>query len=294
MPSPAPSQNSSHRGTEKRFAPARGDQLDDTVWSHAASRSFQSHAPVAMGIQATAAARLPAASSEQRERSHEPPSARAPKNQAPRAWPAAIWIIFANLTLTQIGVEALGLAIPQYAHAHFGYATMASVSSASAIALGLGSLLGGQVSDKLGATRTCVFALILRAGMIGALAVLHTLGLMTAPLLVGIFAADYELHYAGFVALDSIAPARLGDNAVRLNRFGFYRQGIINVVGFGAPLAAGLVIAALGYGAVFWAYRSLFLSLPREAWPFFTERARTENAQEPSRLRSPQPAGARR
>ncbi len=242
----------------REFSTASGAALESAVLSHAQSRGFLLNAPEVPGALNETALRLSAAAADEREHAPAPPAADAPAT-ASRRWPAAIWILFANLTLTQIGVEALGLAVPQYARDHFGYATLAALSSATAIALAAGSLLGGQASDKLGPERTYFATLAVRAGLIGTLAYLQAHDLVTGPLLVGLFAADYVLHYVSYVALDALAPARLGDDPVRLNRFGFRRQGIIDVVGFGGPLAAGLVIAAVGYGAVFWAYMLLFL-----------------------------------
>ncbi len=255
----APSARSVSPTPSREFPAASDTALESAVLSHAQSRGFLLSAPEVSGALSSTAQRLSAAAKDKSESEREPPSASVPKTASRRPWPAAIWVLFANLTLTQIGVEALGLAVPQYARDHFGYATLAALSSATAIALAAGSLLGGQASDKLGPERTYVATMAVRAGLIGSLAYLHSHNLMTGPLLVGLFAADYVLHYVSYVALDALAPARLGNDPVRLNRFGFYRQGIIDAVGFGGPLAAGLVVAALGYGAVFWTYMALFL-----------------------------------
>ncbi len=243
----------------REFLTAPGPEFADAVLNHAKSRGFQLHLPAVSGMSGSTLPRLRASGKHGRDFGLVPPEVGAPATKPRQSWPAAIWVLLTNLVLTQVGVEALGLAIPQFARDRFSFATMAAVSSASAIALAAGSLLGGQASDKLGPERTYVATLILRAGFIAAMACFYSLGLLSAPLLIGLFAADYVLHCMNYVAIDTLAPARLGPDPVRLNRFGFYRQGIIDMIGFVSPLAAGLAIAAWGYAAVFWTYPVLFL-----------------------------------
>lgn len=240
--------------SKNEFRP--GTSLPEAVLEHARVRGFAFDAKSeSLGAESLPRA-LSAASETNAPDAPQPPSPKPAKSS--KAWPAAIWTILGILTLGTIGVESLGLAVPQYAREYFGYGTMATLSAAASISLSIGSLIGGQASDKFGAERTYIASLAGRAVLIGALAVLHATGGLTAPLLVGLFAADYVLHYANYVALDTLAPRRLGADPVKLNRFGLARQVVIDGIGFGGPILAGLVIASVGYGPVFWAYPALF------------------------------------
>ncbi|MCR4296486.1 MAG: hypothetical protein NUW21_13195, partial [Elusimicrobia bacterium] len=147
---------------------------------------------------------------------------------------------------------------PQFALGAFGYGTMAAVSAASAIALAAGSLLGSWASDKFGPERTYIGTLVARVAVTAALAGLYATGLLPAAALVGLFAADFVLHYMNYVSLDALAPRWLGDDAGRLNRFGVRRQIAIDAAGLLGPFGAGLAVAAWSYGSVFWAYPVLF------------------------------------
>ncbi|MCM2304858.1 MAG: hypothetical protein NDJ72_09165, partial [Elusimicrobia bacterium] len=186
----------------------------------------------------------------------EPPAAKSPIRLLPAA--SSLWLILGNVALVQLGVEAMSLAVPQYALGAFGYAAMAAVSAASSIALAAGSLLGSWSSDKLGPERTYLGTLGARAAVTAALAALYATGFLPAAALVGLFAADFVLHYMNTVSLDALAPRWLGDDAVSLNRFGVRRQIAIDAAGFLGPLGAGAAIALWGFGAVFWVYPAIF------------------------------------
>jgi len=238
------------------FAKVSGAGLDESVRSHAVERGFEFGPNASAGTLGAGAARLPAASASGPGRRAEPPAAKGPIRLLPAA--SSLWLILGNVALIQLGVEAMSLAVPQYALGVFGYGAMAAVSAATSIALAAGSLLGSWSSDKLGPERTYIGTLGARVAVTAALAGLYATGLLPAAALVGLFAADFLLHYMNTVSLDALAPRWLGEDAVQLNRFGVRRQIGIDAAGLLGPLGAGLAIALWSYGSVFWAYPAIF------------------------------------
>jgi len=238
------------------FARRPGSGLDEAVRTHASDRSFEFGSNATAGTLGAGAARLSAASVEVPGRRGEPPAAKRPIRLLPAA--SSLWLVLGNVALVQLGVEAMSLAVPQYALGAFGTGTMAAVSAASSIALAFGSLLGSWSSDKLGPERTYIGTLAARVAVTAALAGLYATGFLPAAALVGLFAADFVLHYMNTVSLDALAPRWLGDDAVSLNRFGVRRQIAIDAAGFLGPLGAGAAIALWSFGSVFWAYPAIF------------------------------------
>jgi MFS family permease len=238
------------------FDRGAGDGLAEDVRTHAAARGFEFDSRPAAGAFGAGAARLRPASVPEPVRSAEPPVAKAPSRG--RSLASSLWFILGNVALVQLGVETMSLAVPQFALGAFGYGTMAAVSAASSIALAGGSLLGSWASDRFGPERTYIGTLVARVAVTTALAGLYATGLLPAAALVGLFAADFVLHYMNYVSLDALAPRWLGDDAGRLNRFGVRRQIAIDAAGLVGPLAAGMAIAMWSFGAVFWAYPVLF------------------------------------
>lgn len=260
---------------------SRGPQarLAEDVRAHALARGFEFGASPAAGAFGAGGARLRAASASEPARPVEPPAAKSPSRGPSLA--TSFWFILANVALIQLGVEAMSLAVPQFALGAFGYGTMAAVSAASSIALAGGSLLGSWASDKFGPERTYIGTLGARVAVTAALAGLYATGLLPAAALVGLFAADFVLHYMNYVALDALAPRWLGDDAARLNRFGVRRQIAIDAAGLIGPFGAGIAIAMWSFGSVFWAYPALFalstvgglLALRGRATSFVTSRS---------------------
>lgn len=238
------------------FTRISGAGLDEAVRAHAVERGFELGAYASAGALGAVAARLPAASVRGLARRGEPSAAKSPIRLLPAA--SSLWLILGNVALVQLGVEAMSLAVPQYALGAFGYATMAAVSAASSIALAAGSLLGSWSSDKLGPERTYLGTLGARVAVTAALAALYAAGFLPAAALVGLFAADFVLHYMNTVALDALAPRWLGDDAASLNRFGVRRQIAIDAAGLLGPLGAGAAIALWSFGSVFWVYPASF------------------------------------
>ncbi|MDP3543600.1 MAG: hypothetical protein Q8T11_14110 [Elusimicrobiota bacterium] len=239
------------------FSRVPGAGFAESVRAHAVDRGFEFDASPAAGAFGAGAGRLSAASAVEPVRRAEPPAVKEPA-RAGRSLSSSLWFILGNVALIQLGVEAMSLAVPQFALGAFGYGTMAAVSAASSIALAAGSLLGSWSSDKFGPERTYIGTLGARVAVTAALAGLYATGLLPAAALVGLFAADFVLHYMNYVSLDALAPRWLGDDPGRLNRFGVRRQIAIDAAGLLGPLAAGMAIAVWSYGSVFWAYPALF------------------------------------
>lgn len=241
---------------KKEFTPRSGPTLDEAIRTHAAERSFEFGANATEGALGAGVARLSAASVQGPVRRDEPPAAKKPIRLLPAA--SSLWLVLGNVALIQLGVESMSLAVPQFALGAFGTGTMAAVSAASSIALAAGSLLGSWSSDKLGPERTYLGTLGARVAVTAALAGLYATGFLPAAALVGLFAADFVLHYMNTVSLDALAPRWLGNDAVTLNRFGVRRQIAIDAAGFLGPLGAGAAIALWGFGSVFWVYPAIF------------------------------------
>ena len=225
---------------------ASASPLEAAVWSHAESRGFARGgvAPALASESRRRAASLSPAASEEPLPGGRPPS--------PRPGARAMDSLLALLVPVQLAVESLGLAVPQFARDEFGYAGAAALTTASALALTAGGLLGGQAVDRFGAEKTYWGSLALRAAAVAALAGLHAAGALGSTALISLFAADYALHYVNYTAVDALAPARLPAAAIK--SFGVRREAIIAAVGLAGPIAAAAALGAFGYGALFWAY----------------------------------------
>jgi hypothetical protein len=233
---------------------ARAGGLASAIRAHALARGFRFSAPAADSDEAAAAPDL-----------IETPAAAAPA-LAPASLPRALRATLVNQVFVSAGVESLGLAATQIARERFGDGALGPLSSASSVALGLGSLAGGHAVDRFGPERVYVVTLALRALIVAGMGGLFAAGALTLPALIGLFSLDYTMHSANFVALDALGPRRLGSSPAALSRYGQLRQIVVDAVGFAGPIGAGLLVASRGYAPVFWAYPVLFLGASVAGW----------------------------
>jgi len=243
------------RPAPPEFTGRSGAGLDQSFREHAAERGFEFGARAPAGAEGAGQAPLEAAGESRPKRSEPPAPAKAARKPLPLS--TALWIILGNVAFIQFGVELMSLAVPQYALGVFGYAAMSAVSAASSVGMAAGSLLGSWGSDRFGPERTYLGALAARVAATTALAGLFAAGALPAAALVGLFALDFVMHSANYVALDTLAPRWMGGDTAKLNRFGMLRQISVDGTGVLGPLAAGLAIAFWGFGSVFWAYPAL-------------------------------------
>jgi len=266
------------RPSPPEFRGRTGAELDQSVREHAAERGFEFGANAPAGAEGEGQAPLEAAGKGGADRSAGPPAPAKPARK-PLPLSTALWIILGNVAFTQLGIELMSLAVPQYALGVFGYATMSAVSAASSVGMAAGSLLGSWGSDRFGPERTYLGALAARVAATAALAGLYAAGALPAAALVGLFALDFVMHSANNVALDTLTPRWMGGDTAKVNRFGMLRQIAVDGAGVLGPLAAGFAIAFSGYGSVFWAYPALLAASAVSG--FFALRGRASAAPTP-------------
>ncbi len=266
------------KSSRPAFPRRSGAELEEFIREHAVGRGFEFGANAPAGADGAGLPPLAAEGKDKPEHRAEPPAAGAAARK-PLPLSTALWVILGNVAFIQFGVEIMSLAVPHYALSVFGYATMAAISAASSVALAAGSLLGSWGSDRFGPERTYVGSLVASVAATAALAGLYAAGALPAAALVGLFAFDFVMHYANYVALDTLAPRWLGGDTARLNRFGVLRQIAIDGTGVLGPLGAGLAIAFWGFGSVFWAYPALLAASAVSG--FFALRGRMSAAAAP-------------
>ncbi|MFC1679477.1 hypothetical protein ACFL2T_04630, partial [Elusimicrobiota bacterium] len=153
-----------------------------------------------------------------------------------------------SLVVAQIGVEALGAAMPALLEKTFGdftvVAQLAIVASATSI---IGRQLGPLAIKRFGLKKTYLGAGAVRLVSLSLLAGLLATGTMTIPMLTIFYAINGFMGGISLTAMESIPPALVGQSASGLAKYRGLKQAATEIIGIAGPIATGAVVASLGF-----------------------------------------------
>ncbi|MBI4679419.1 MAG: hypothetical protein HY748_17730 [Elusimicrobia bacterium] len=177
----------------------------------------------------------------------------APKQDAPKAssWlglgKVAVFFILA-LIFGQIGIEALGAALPALIEKSFGDVTkMAEITIFASATNIIGRTIGTIAVRRFGLKKTYLGATALRVLSVSGLAALLATGTMTWPLMIAFYSLNGFLGGIAMTAEFSIPPAIYGSDQVKLEKFWTWQQTLLEIVGVTGPIATGAVVASMGF-----------------------------------------------
>ncbi|MBI5883453.1 MAG: hypothetical protein HZB91_10170 [Elusimicrobia bacterium] len=159
----------------------------------------------------------------------------------------AVFFILA-LIFGQIGIEALGAALPGLIEKSFGDVTkMAEITIFASATNIIGRTIGTIAVERFGLKKTYLGATLLRVLSVSGLAALLATGAMTWPLMIGFYSLNGFLGGIAMTAEFSIPPAIYGSDQVKLEKFWTWQQTLLEIVGVTGPIATGAVVASLGF-----------------------------------------------
>ena len=178
------------------------------------------------------------------------PAATAPVAPASRA---PLLALLGASAVSLLGNQLTALAVPWFVLTTTGSAALTGLAGAAAVLPAvLAAVLGGAVVDRLGPKRASVAADLLSGAAVALIPLLHrAAGLPFAALLALVFLGAL-LDAPGATARQALLPdlaARAGTPLERAN--GAYHS-LANAAGLAGPLAAGLLVAAIGAAPVLW------------------------------------------
>ncbi|MBI3298316.1 MAG: hypothetical protein HYZ75_09145 [Elusimicrobia bacterium] len=181
-----------------------------------------------------------------------PSAAPAPAPVAPQAgWfglGKVAMMFIAALVVAQVGVEALGSAMPTLVQTTFGdFTAVAQLAIFSSVASIIGRQFGPMVVRRFGLKTSYLSASALRLVSISTLAALLATGNMTLPLMMAFYSLNGLLSGISLTAMESIAAAVAGKDQARIERFWAWEQTILEIVGIAGPIATGAIVASFGF-----------------------------------------------
>ncbi len=180
-----------------------------------------------------------------------PPSAPAPAPAPSKSWfglGKTAMMFIASLVVAQIGVEALGSAMPTLVQKTFGdFTAVAQLAVFSSIASVIGRQLGPVMVRRFGLKTSYLGASALRLVSISILAGLLATGHMTLPLMMGFYSINGFLGGISQTAMESIPPALVGQDQARIEKFWTWEQTILETIGIAGPIATGAIVASFGF-----------------------------------------------
>ncbi len=154
--------------------------------------------------------------------------------------------------LTAEGISVVGtrismIAIPWFVLSTTGSATQTGLVAAAEIApLVVFKALGGPLLDRLGPRRVTLACDLLSAVVVGAIPLLHDLGLLSFPLLLVLVAVAGALRGPGDAGKGAMAPEIARTAGYSLERVSGLGSAIERTSSFGGAAAAGLLVASVG------------------------------------------------
>jgi hypothetical protein len=159
----------------------------------------------------------------------------------------AVFFILA-LIFGQIGVEALGAAMPGLIEKSFGDVTkMAEITIFASATNIVGRTIGTIAVERFGLKKTYLGATLLRVLSVSGLAALLATGTMTWPLMIGFYSLNGFLGGIAMTAELSIPPALYGSDQVKIEKFWTWQQTLLEIVGVTGPIVTGAVVASMGF-----------------------------------------------
>ncbi|MBI5597441.1 MAG: hypothetical protein HY928_15235 [Elusimicrobia bacterium] len=153
-----------------------------------------------------------------------------------------------SLVVAQVGVEALGSAMPTLVQKTFGdFTAVAQLAIFSSIASIIGRQLGPMAVRRFGLKASYLGASALRLVSISILAGLLATGHMTLPLMMGFYSINGFLRDISLTAMESIPPALVGQDQARIEKFWTWEQTLLEIIGIAGPIATGAIVASFGF-----------------------------------------------
>lgn len=160
---------------------------------------------------------------------------------------AAVFFI-ASLVTAQIGIEALGSAMPALLQKTFGdFSVVADIAIVSSLTSIAGRILGPLVVEKFGLKGTYLGALAIKLVSSSTLSALLATGHMSVPLLAAFYALNGLLGGISLTAENSIPAAMLKRNPDKLETFEAWKQTLLETMGTLGPIATGALVAQAGF-----------------------------------------------
>lgn len=157
-------------------------------------------------------------------------------------------MFIASLVVAQIGIEALGAAMPTLVQKTFGdFTAVAQLAIFSSIASIVGRQLGPMAVRRFGLKTSYLGASALRLVSISILAGLLATGHMTLALMMVFYSINGFLGGISMTAMESIPPALVGQNQGRIEKFWAWEQTILEIIGIAGPIATGAIVASFGF-----------------------------------------------
>jgi len=171
---------------------------------------------------------------------------------------AAVFFIGA-LVVGQIGVEALGSAMPALVQKTFGdFTVVAQLGIFFSIASIIGRQLGPLAVTKWGLRKTYLLGTATRIVSISALCFLLATGHMTLPLMMAFYCMNGLIGGVTMTAETSIPPALMGSNQAKIEKFWTWEQTLLEIIGVAGPIVTGAVVTSMGFLPALLAFPAAF------------------------------------
>ncbi len=152
------------------------------------------------------------------------------------------------LVVAQIGVEALGAAMPALVQKTFGdFTVVAQLGIFASIASIVGRQLGPMAVTKWGLRKTYLVGTATRIVSISILCALLATGHMTLPLMMAFYCLNGLIGGVTMTAESSIPPALMGSNQARIEKFWTWEQTLLEIIGVAGPIITGALVVSMGF-----------------------------------------------
>lgn len=155
------------------------------------------------------------------------------------------WLIAEVVSLT--GTRVSMVAVPWLVLTTTGSATRTGLAALAEMGpYVLARALGGPLLDRLGPTRVAVATNIASVAVVGLVPLLHAVGMLTFPLLLGLVAVAGVLRGPGDGAMHALVPAVVDEAGVPTERVTGLAGVVERLASTAGAALAGLLVAAVG------------------------------------------------
>jgi MFS family permease len=159
-------------------------------------------------------------------------------------------LVAADLISTT-GTEMTAVALPWFVLVSTGSPTrMGAVLAAEFVGMSVLGLWGGRVATVLGPWRMMLGADLVRAGLVGLVPILYWAGALSFPLVLAV-GFGVGAFFPGYSSSQRLVLAGiLGDDELRLTRFGGLMSSVNELASFLGPALGGVLVALVGPAVV--------------------------------------------
>jgi MFS family permease len=179
---------------------------------------------------------------------------RSPLRQRP------IFALVSAEVISSLGSQMTFLALPWFVLQTTGSATrMGIVLAVELLPIAILGIPSGSVIARYGARRTMIVSDLIRAPLLASIPLLHELGMLSFPLLLGIVACIGAFLAPYFASQRLILPELVGDDEHVVAQANAVIEGATRATSLLGPAAAGLLIAAFSAPVVLYVDAATFL-----------------------------------